>query len=217
MAKDLWSLLAKWWDLDIPICANISEWYDWLDVVSIAAMARSALEGRNLVGFVVYFQKLLVVVVEIEKKLVVVVVVEKLVARVTSDLLIIMASKCLIIVSGCLAFCLVLGLVGVLPIYLTSLDPYSLGKDDLVYKHHLKTEQYGIDFYVKSGFDKKYPVGTRARAELEKRVINEYIEDNQRYCHRELSQRWYYGDINYPIPDCDDLKSKNITITPFFP
>ncbi|GJW02392.1 zinc finger, CCHC-type containing protein [Tanacetum coccineum] len=174
---------------------------------------------RNLVGFVVDFQKLLVVVeivVEIEKKLLVVVV-EKLVARVTLDLLIIMASKCLIIVSGCLAFCLVLGLVGVLPIYLTSLDPYSLGKDDLVYKHHLKTEQYGIDFYVKSGFDKKYPVGTRARAELEKRVINEYIEDNQRYCHRELSQRWYYGDINYPIPDCDDLKSKNITITPFFP
>ncbi|GKB51229.1 cyclin-like protein [Tanacetum coccineum] len=46
MAKDLWSLLAKWWDLDIPICANISEWYDWLDVVRVAAMARSALEVR---------------------------------------------------------------------------------------------------------------------------------------------------------------------------
>ncbi|GJZ90329.1 RNA-directed DNA polymerase, eukaryota, reverse transcriptase zinc-binding domain protein [Tanacetum coccineum] len=45
MPKDLWSLLAKWWDLDIPICANISEWYDWLDVVRVAAMARSALEG----------------------------------------------------------------------------------------------------------------------------------------------------------------------------
>ncbi|GJT16685.1 RNA-directed DNA polymerase, eukaryota, reverse transcriptase zinc-binding domain protein [Tanacetum coccineum] len=23
MAKDLWALLAKWWELDIPICANI--------------------------------------------------------------------------------------------------------------------------------------------------------------------------------------------------
>ena len=45
MAKDLWSLLAKWWNLDIPICANILEWYDWLDVVRVAAMARSALEG----------------------------------------------------------------------------------------------------------------------------------------------------------------------------
>nr|GFA41195.1 hypothetical protein [Tanacetum cinerariifolium] len=45
MAKDLWSLSAKWWDLDISICANISEWYDWLDVVRVAAMVRSALEG----------------------------------------------------------------------------------------------------------------------------------------------------------------------------
>ncbi|GKC33866.1 RNA-directed DNA polymerase, eukaryota, reverse transcriptase zinc-binding domain protein, partial [Tanacetum coccineum] len=27
MAKDLWDLLAKWWELDIPVCANISEWY----------------------------------------------------------------------------------------------------------------------------------------------------------------------------------------------
>ncbi|GJR52235.1 RNA-directed DNA polymerase, eukaryota, reverse transcriptase zinc-binding domain protein [Tanacetum coccineum] len=30
MAKDLWSLLAKWWELDIPVCGNIAEWYDWL-------------------------------------------------------------------------------------------------------------------------------------------------------------------------------------------
>ncbi|GJU65468.1 hypothetical protein Tco_1247303 [Tanacetum coccineum] len=39
-------------DLDIPICANILEWYDWLDVVRVAAMARSALEG---IGGDVYF------------------------------------------------------------------------------------------------------------------------------------------------------------------
>ncbi|GJZ06392.1 RNA-directed DNA polymerase, eukaryota, reverse transcriptase zinc-binding domain protein [Tanacetum coccineum] len=25
MAKDLWSLLAKWWDVDIPVCGNILE------------------------------------------------------------------------------------------------------------------------------------------------------------------------------------------------
>ncbi|GKB74695.1 RNA-directed DNA polymerase, eukaryota, reverse transcriptase zinc-binding domain protein [Tanacetum coccineum] len=31
LAKVLWALLAKWWELDIPICANISEWYSWLD------------------------------------------------------------------------------------------------------------------------------------------------------------------------------------------
>ncbi|GJX36639.1 RNA-directed DNA polymerase, eukaryota, reverse transcriptase zinc-binding domain protein [Tanacetum coccineum] len=45
MAKDLWSLLAKWWELDIPIWANISDWYDWLDDVRVAAKARSILEG----------------------------------------------------------------------------------------------------------------------------------------------------------------------------
>ncbi|GJT15038.1 putative RNA-directed DNA polymerase, eukaryota, reverse transcriptase zinc-binding domain protein [Tanacetum coccineum] len=27
MAKDLWALLAKWWELDIPMSANILEWY----------------------------------------------------------------------------------------------------------------------------------------------------------------------------------------------
>nr|GEZ44157.1 hypothetical protein [Tanacetum cinerariifolium] len=38
LAKDLWSLLAKWWDLDILIFANISEWYDCLGVVRVVAM-----------------------------------------------------------------------------------------------------------------------------------------------------------------------------------
>nr|GEV00687.1 reverse transcriptase domain-containing protein [Tanacetum cinerariifolium] len=31
MAQNLWALLAKWWELDILLCANITEWYDWLD------------------------------------------------------------------------------------------------------------------------------------------------------------------------------------------
>lgn len=26
LAKDLWALLARWWELDIPFCENISEW-----------------------------------------------------------------------------------------------------------------------------------------------------------------------------------------------
>ncbi|GKC76961.1 hypothetical protein Tco_1127735, partial [Tanacetum coccineum] len=30
MALDLWAKLARWWDLDIPICTNIFEWIiDW--------------------------------------------------------------------------------------------------------------------------------------------------------------------------------------------
>nr|GEZ96766.1 RNA-directed DNA polymerase, eukaryota [Tanacetum cinerariifolium] len=31
LAKDLWSLLAKWWEMDIPVCNNIADWFDWLD------------------------------------------------------------------------------------------------------------------------------------------------------------------------------------------
>nr|GEX33404.1 RNA-directed DNA polymerase, eukaryota, reverse transcriptase zinc-binding domain protein [Tanacetum cinerariifolium] len=30
MAKGLWSLFAKWWEVDIPVCSNIAEWYEWL-------------------------------------------------------------------------------------------------------------------------------------------------------------------------------------------
>nr|GEX09326.1 hypothetical protein [Tanacetum cinerariifolium] len=36
MAKALWDLLAKWLDLDIPICANISEWFLWLDSLRVS-------------------------------------------------------------------------------------------------------------------------------------------------------------------------------------
>ncbi|GJX85902.1 RNA-directed DNA polymerase, eukaryota, reverse transcriptase zinc-binding domain protein [Tanacetum coccineum] len=44
-AKDLWSLLASWWDLDIPMCANIMDWFDWLDSLHISNRARAFLEG----------------------------------------------------------------------------------------------------------------------------------------------------------------------------
>ncbi|GJY08162.1 transcription elongation factor TFIIS-like protein [Tanacetum coccineum] len=47
MAKDLWALLAKWWELDIPICANISEWYDWLDSLSVSSKVCLFLEGAG--------------------------------------------------------------------------------------------------------------------------------------------------------------------------
>ena len=45
MAKDLWSLLARWWELDIPFCLNISDWFSWLDSLSIPLKARVFLEG----------------------------------------------------------------------------------------------------------------------------------------------------------------------------
>ncbi|GJZ99827.1 putative RNA-directed DNA polymerase, eukaryota, reverse transcriptase zinc-binding domain protein [Tanacetum coccineum] len=45
LAKDLWALLAKWWDLDIPICGCIAEWYDWLNVLRVSSKVRLLLEG----------------------------------------------------------------------------------------------------------------------------------------------------------------------------
>ena len=45
LAQDLWGLLANWWALDIPFCANISEWYDWLDSPSVPSKVRLVLEG----------------------------------------------------------------------------------------------------------------------------------------------------------------------------
>ncbi|GJT81493.1 reverse transcriptase domain-containing protein [Tanacetum coccineum] len=45
MAKDLWSLLARWWGLDIPVCSTILDWYAWLDELVISSKARVFLEG----------------------------------------------------------------------------------------------------------------------------------------------------------------------------
>nr|GEZ10500.1 RNA-directed DNA polymerase, eukaryota [Tanacetum cinerariifolium] len=45
VAKDLWGLLAKWWELDVPFCANIFEWLSWLDSAPIPAKARPLLDG----------------------------------------------------------------------------------------------------------------------------------------------------------------------------
>ncbi|GJR88341.1 RNA-directed DNA polymerase, eukaryota, reverse transcriptase zinc-binding domain protein [Tanacetum coccineum] len=45
MAKDLWALLARWWELDIPFCSNIFDWFTWLDSLSISHKARAFLEG----------------------------------------------------------------------------------------------------------------------------------------------------------------------------
>ncbi|GJR32563.1 RNA-directed DNA polymerase, eukaryota, reverse transcriptase zinc-binding domain protein [Tanacetum coccineum] len=45
MAKDIWSLFAKWWELDIPVCANISEWFEWVDALHISNKARMIIKG----------------------------------------------------------------------------------------------------------------------------------------------------------------------------
>lgn len=45
LAKVLWALLAKWWELDVPFCASISDWLSWIDSLSISSKARVFLDG----------------------------------------------------------------------------------------------------------------------------------------------------------------------------
>nr|GFA56077.1 chaperone protein DnaJ 49-like [Tanacetum cinerariifolium] len=109
----------------------------------------------------------------------------------------------------CLVF---LCVVCLLIIYAWSREPYSTEKDP-IYKHHMKTAKYGIDFYVKSGFNKKHPVGSPARVELENKVIKEFNETEQWYCRHELWHKWLSAVPEYyPTPECDKLLSKGIPI-----
>ncbi|GJQ94463.1 RNA-directed DNA polymerase, eukaryota, reverse transcriptase zinc-binding domain protein [Tanacetum coccineum] len=45
MAKDLWSMFAKWWDIDIPVCANYTDWFEWLDDLNVSNKVRSFIKG----------------------------------------------------------------------------------------------------------------------------------------------------------------------------
>ncbi|GJZ83465.1 RNA-directed DNA polymerase, eukaryota, reverse transcriptase zinc-binding domain protein [Tanacetum coccineum] len=54
MALDLWAKLARWSDLDIPMCANISDWFGWIDSLHMSNRVKSSLEGvgRTLMWFI---------------------------------------------------------------------------------------------------------------------------------------------------------------------
>ncbi|GKE50604.1 RNA-directed DNA polymerase, eukaryota [Tanacetum coccineum] len=45
MAKDLWALFARWWELDIPVFDNFSEWVAWLNSSHLSNKAKLFLEG----------------------------------------------------------------------------------------------------------------------------------------------------------------------------
>nr|GEY29929.1 hypothetical protein [Tanacetum cinerariifolium] len=45
MAKDLWALFARWWELDIPVFDNFSEWVAWLKSSHLSNKAKLFLEG----------------------------------------------------------------------------------------------------------------------------------------------------------------------------
>ncbi|PWA55408.1 chaperone protein dnaJ 49 [Artemisia annua] len=74
------------------------------------------------------------------------------------------------------------------------------------YKSLMMTKEHGINFYVESlaGFNEKYPVGTSARADIEYKVINDYIKMVQEYCNDEL--RWHSQRPEFPTPACDKLQ-----------
>ena len=44
MTRDIWALLARWCQLDIPEISNILEWFSWLDSSHILKKARFILE-----------------------------------------------------------------------------------------------------------------------------------------------------------------------------
>ena len=45
MARELWRLLARWCNLDIPGVASIAEWFSWVDACKVTKTARYILEG----------------------------------------------------------------------------------------------------------------------------------------------------------------------------
>ncbi|CAO2831977.1 unnamed protein product [Amaranthus hypochondriacus] len=90
--------------------------------------------------------------------------------------------------------------------YLPFSEPeYSLQKN-YSYQFPRVTEKYGVEFFVKSpGFDRSYPIGSAARANLEENVIQDYKNLLGRYCHIELQRRQW--SRNMPTPYCDKLQS----------
>lgn len=92
-------------------------------------------------------------------------------------------------------------LISFIPIY----EPeYSLQKS-YTYQLSKMTEEYGIDFFVKSPeFDEIYPVGTPARDKIENNVIKDHKSSLSRRCHVELQRRQWKR--NFPTPNCDKLR-----------
>ena len=45
MTRDIWALLTRWCQLDIPEISNIVEWFSWLDSSHISKKVRFILEG----------------------------------------------------------------------------------------------------------------------------------------------------------------------------
>lgn len=95
-------------------------------------------------------------------------------------------------------------LIIILLAYMPFSEPdYSLHKN-YAYQVPKTTEKYGVEFYVKSAaFDKQYPLGSPARADIEDNVIKDYRTMLLRYCQVELQRR--HWNKNMPTPHCNKL------------
>ncbi|GJR65470.1 hypothetical protein Tco_0011535 [Tanacetum coccineum] len=97
------------------------------------------------------------------------------------------------------------------PVYLGCREskgfPYSL-KMCHGYEVLMMTNEYGIEFYGKSSsyFDWHYPFGTRARANIENKIIKEYKSMVRYECDYELIKR-REQPRDFPTPRCDKLQS----------
>ncbi|GKC63932.1 RNA-directed DNA polymerase, eukaryota, reverse transcriptase zinc-binding domain protein [Tanacetum coccineum] len=47
MAMVLWGLFASWWELDIPVCANVEDWFGWIDSLHRSNRIKSIIEGAG--------------------------------------------------------------------------------------------------------------------------------------------------------------------------
>ncbi|KAL3505724.1 hypothetical protein ACH5RR_031106 [Cinchona calisaya] len=96
-------------------------------------------------------------------------------------------------------------LVIILFAYLPFSEPeYSLQKN-FTYQFRMETEKHGVEYFVKSSeFDRKYPMGSPGRENIEFNLIRDYKNMIGRYCHIELQRRQW--NRNYPTPHCDRLQ-----------
>nr|GEX91205.1 RNA-directed DNA polymerase, eukaryota, reverse transcriptase zinc-binding domain protein [Tanacetum cinerariifolium] len=47
LASVLWGKFATWWDLDIPVCANVEDWFGWIDFLHRLSKSKAIIEGAG--------------------------------------------------------------------------------------------------------------------------------------------------------------------------
>nr|GEZ70347.1 RNA-directed DNA polymerase, eukaryota [Tanacetum cinerariifolium] len=45
LASVLWGKFASWWDLDIPVCANVEDWFGWIDSLHRSSKSKAIIDG----------------------------------------------------------------------------------------------------------------------------------------------------------------------------